>query len=209
MTEIRPISELFEEEFLTIESEHISLRTILESFHERGFGFILFVFAIPLALPVPKPPGISTIMGIPILLLTFQQMIGRHTIWLPDRILDKSFSRAKFIGLIKASIPWIKRLEIFIKPRLGFITQGLFSHFIGLAGLIMTLCVMVPLPLTNTVPSMGVALMAIGVIMRDGLAVLVGMIVGLIWVFLLAYCYIYFGTEGIEFLKQTIKSFIS
>lgn len=208
MSEIRPISELLEDEFLTIEGEDITFRSILEGFHERGFGFLLFLFAFPMALPVPKPPGISTIIAIPILLLTAQQMIGRHTIWLPEKILNKSFSRDKFVGLISKSLPWIKRLEILVKPRLGFVTQGFFSCMVGFAGAFMSLFIMIPLPLTNTVPSMGIALMSIGVMMRDGLAVIGGMAIGLVWIFLWFYFAIYFGAEGIEILKQTIKSFL-
>jgi hypothetical protein len=208
MNEIRPISELFEEEFLNIDRDHISLRFIIESVHERGFGFILFLIAIPMALPIPVPPGVNIILASPLILLTAQQMLGRHTIWLPKKILDKSFTREKFSSLIRGALPWIKRLEIFVRPRLGFITGGFFSNLIGLAGLIMALSVMVPLPLTNTVPSMGIALMAIGVIMRDGLAVIGGMIVGLLWVGLLSYFALYFGMEGFDILKSTIKSYL-
>ena len=76
-------------------------------------------------------------------------------------------------------MPYVKKIEWFLKPRLGAVTQGVFSNFIGLAGLIMALSVTIPLPLTNTVPSFGIAVMALGVIMRDGLAVIMGAVVGL------------------------------
>lgn len=205
---IRSISELFEQDFLSIERDKISLSYILEAVHERGFGFILFLIALPMALPVPVPPGVNILLASPLLLLTAQQMMGRHTIWLPQKILSKTMSREKFTKMIKASIPWIKRLEFFIRPRLGFMTQGIFSNLIGLFGLIMALSVCVPLPLTNTVPSLGIALMGIGVVMRDGIAVLGGAIVGLAWVAALCYFAFLFGTEGIDMMKEAIKSFL-
>lgn len=181
---------------------------ILDAVHERGFGFILFVIALPMALPLPVPPGVNILLASPLILLTAQQAIGRRTIWLPQKILNKSVTREKFQNIVQGCLPWLKRMEFFIRPRMGFITQGLFSNLIGLFGLIMALSVCIPLPLTNTVPSLGIALMALGVIMRDGLAVIAGMVIGLSWVAALAYFAIFFGTEGIDMMKEGIKSLL-
>ncbi len=180
---------------------------LLEALHERGFGFLLFLFALPAALPLPGL-GVNTIIALPLLFLTVQQTMGRRRLWVPEIIKYKSISRAGFDKILETALPYITKIEIFIKPRLGFITQGGFGNLIGLAGLIMTLSICVPLPLTNTVPAMGVALMALGVIMRDGLAVLAGMVVGLVWVAMIAYVLIFIGTEGLDLIKETIKSFL-
>ena len=88
----------------------------------------------------------------------------------------------------------------------NFITQGVFSNIIGAMGFIMALAVSIPLPLTNTVPAFGIALMSVGVLMRDGLAVIAGALIGLAWVTLLTVFMIYFGTEGIDMIKEFIKS---
>ncbi|MFN3700290.1 MAG: exopolysaccharide biosynthesis protein [Alphaproteobacteria bacterium] len=205
---IRSISELFETEFLNKTQDTLSFREILESVHERGFGFILLLIALPMALPIPVPPGVNILMASPLILLTAQQAIGRKTIWLPQRALNRSISREKFEKMLRACLPWIKRMERIIRPRFGIITQGLFSNLIGICGFVMALSVLIPIPLTNTVPSLGIALMAVGVIMRDGLAVIAGAMIGLLWVGLLTYFALYFGLEGIEILKDTIKSFI-
>lgn len=84
----------------------------------------------------------------------------------------------------------------------------MFSHLIGVFGLIMALTICVPLPLTNTVPSIGIAVMAIGVLSRDGLAVIAGAAVGMVWVVILALALIFLGTEGIDFVKDTIKGWL-
>lgn len=189
------------------DSEDLSLGQILEIFHERGFGFILFLFALPAAIPLPAI-GINLIIAIPLLFLTVQQMIGRHTIWFPQSIRNKKIKTQRFNNFLDASVPWMKHLEFFIRPRFGFITQGLFSCFIGLCGFIMALSVCVPLPLTNTVPSMGIALMALGVVMRDGLAVIGGMLIGLCWIALLVLILIFIGVEGFDLINVTIKAYI-
>ena len=53
---------------LLAEEGRISIDSLLESFHERGFGLALFIFAIPMAIPVPKPPGISSLFAVPLVL---------------------------------------------------------------------------------------------------------------------------------------------
>ena len=205
--EPRTLSQLLNDLTGHIDGDQVSVKTILEAFQERGFGFFLFLIALPAALPIPAL-GISTIIALPLMILTFQQAIGRHTVWIPSFLKAKTVSRKRVEGFIKTASPWIKRLEFFTKPRLSFITQGVFSILIGIAGFIMSMAVAIPLPLTNTIPAFGIAVMAIGVLMRDGLAVLVGMMIGTLWVALLAGVTIFLGAEAIDLVKGIIKGFL-
>ena len=186
---MRSLSQLLHDFVLELEqgqieniNKNITFKAFVEALHERGFGIILFIFAAPMGLPIPVPPGLNVILAIPLLFLTFQQMTGAHRPWFPDWVLRREISRQKIIHALNAVIPWIEKFEYLIRPRLEFMTRGLSSRLIGLAGFYMALAVCVPVPLTNTVPSFGIAMMAIGVLMRDGLAVLVGLAVGTAWV---------------------------
>jgi len=205
--EIRPLSALLDDIKAHVSGENITIKALIEAFHERGFGLMLFFFALPAALPLPGL-GINTIIALPLILLTAQQAVGRHSIWMPKKLNDKNLSQKTVFGFVDGAQPWIKRLEFFIRPRLGFITQGVFSHAIGALGFIMALAVAVPLPLTNTVPAFGIALMAIGVLMRDGLAVIGGAIIGIAWVATLVFVTLYFGEQGIDIAKDFIKSLL-
>jgi len=180
---------------------------LLEALHERGFGFLLFIFALPAAIPLPGL-GVNIIIALPLLFLTAQQAMGRQSIWIPASIKHKSISRETFNGMVDKSLPLVKRIEFFVRPRLGFITDGVFSVFIGILGLVMALSICVPLPLTNTVPAFGIALMAVGVIMRDGLAVIAGAMIGTAWVFMIFFVIIFFGMEGVDLVKETIKGWL-
>ena len=188
-------------------AEKVCTFDLIEALHERGFGFLLFIFALPAALPLPGL-GVNVIIALPLLFLTIQQAMGRHRVWIPDKIKYKSISRARFEKMLDSALPSIQKLEILIKPRLGIVTHGVFGNLIGVCGLIMALSICVPLPLTNTIPAMGIALMALGVIMRDGLAVIAGAILGLAWVAMISYVLIFIGTEGLDMVKETIKSFV-
>jgi hypothetical protein len=203
----RSLSDLLNDLQAQTVAKEISLKTLLETFHERGFGFFLLLFSLPAALPIPAI-GLNAIIALPLLILTAQQAAGRHTIWLPESWLSKSISKKKIDGYIETASPWVRGVENFVRPRLPFITQGFCSNMIGIFGFVMALAVTIPLPLTNTVPSMGIAFMAMGVLMRDGLAVIIGILIGIGWILLLSWLIIFFGSEAIDLVKTTIKNFI-
>ena len=206
---IRSLSDLLDDTSTNImkEEEQITLKQLLIAFHERGFGFFLFLFSLPAALPLPGL-GINAIIALPLLLLTAQQVMGRHTIWLPSRLQKRTLQREKIINFLQRARPWIQRVEFLIRPRLGAITHGVFSRLIGVFGFIMALCITIPLPLTNTVPAFGIAVMAVGVLMRDGLAVIAGAAIGLTWIILLVNVIILYGPDGIDMIKETIKALL-
>ncbi len=200
----RTLSELLSDLNDHIQTPEITIKELLEAFHERGFGFFLFLFALPAALPIPAF-GINTIIALPLILLTAQQAMGRHTIWIPKKWKAKTISKASVTGFIDTATPWIKRLEFFVRPRLSFITQGHISKLIRAMGFVMALAVSIPLPLTNTIPSFGIALMSIGILMRDGLALIAGALIGLTWVIFLVGFVTVYGPEGFDIVKEFIK----
>ena len=203
----RPISQVLVDLKDQVPEEKVCTFDLLEALHERGFGFLLFIFSLPAAIPLPGL-GVNVIIALPLLFLTAQQAMGRQSIWIPEKMKYKSISKEKFEAIVDKSLPFVKKIEFFVRPRLGFITQGVFSVFIGLLGMIMALSICIPLPLTNTVPAFGIALMAVGVIMRDGLAVIAGAIIGTAWVFMIFFVIIFFGMEGVDLVKETIKGWL-
>lgn len=206
--DIRSLADVLDDFNGGLTGDRVTMGTILQSFHERGFGILLLFFAAPMALPVPVPPGLNIALASPLLLLTAQLAMGRHTIWLPRRMKEKSLPVSKLKTLHGALTPWLRKLEFFIRPRLGFVTQGPAARLFGALALLMALAICIPVPLTNTVPSLGIALMAIGIGMRDGLAVLAGAVIGMAWISLLGFAVIIFGPEAFEIVKETIKSLI-
>ncbi len=203
----RTLSEVLLDLKQKLPPEKVCTFDILEALHERGFGFLLFIFALPAALPRPAL-GINFIIALPLLFLTTQQAMGRHQIWFPEKIKYKSINRKTFESILDKGLPFIRFIEKFIRPRLGFITQGYFSNIIGILGVIMALSICVPLPLTNTVPAFGIAMMAMGVIMRDGLAVIIGALIGTLWVAMVFGVLAFVGLEGIDLIKETIKGWL-
>lgn len=176
-----------------------TLAHIMDAMHERGFGVLIILFSLPMAIPLPVPPGINLLFSLPLLFLTFQQIYGSKRPYLPAFIQKKQINHEKLSCMIEKGKPWMSRLSIFIKPRMAFMTHGTVSHVIGVFGFLFALCICVPIPLTNTVPSFAIMVMAVGVLMRDGLAILAGMAIGTIWITLL-------GTLGVAGFKAILST---
>ena len=185
MTSIRSLSEVIETYCHSMQGDKITVSSILEAFHERGLGMALILFATPMALPIPVPPGINVALATPLLFLTLQQALGAHTVWLPDHVQKKTFAREALQATLLKIVPFLKRIEILLKPRLPWVTTRLSSQIMGFLGFVMALTICIPVPLTNTVPSFGITIMALGLMMRDGLAVLTGAAIGTAWVLML------------------------
>ena len=63
--------------------ETLRFADLLAGLGERAFGALLLVFALPNCLPVPALPGLSTLMALPLVLLSAQLALGRRQPWLP------------------------------------------------------------------------------------------------------------------------------
>ena len=158
--------------------EGLTLREIRDRLDERAFGLMILILAIPCL--VPALYGVPQIVGIPILLLAGQMLLGREEPWLPEAVLKRRVSKAMLDRMAEFAIKrmgWFERLS---RPRLTLFTQGLAERAAAAFMILATLTIV--LPMTNTVPSVALALMSVGLIQRDGLFVAAGAAVATGWV---------------------------
>lgn len=160
--------------------QHLSLHDIIEHMDSRVFGVLLLILALPNTLPIPTPPGSSGLTGIPIILLGLQILAGRAAPWLPRRILyyQVSFKWCECITVKSARI--MHRIEKLLHPRLEWISQGIWMRAVG--GLIVLLGTLLslPIPFGNILPSVPIAIMALGIIEKDGYFIATGALTGII-----------------------------
>jgi hypothetical protein len=158
----------------------VNLGDLFDRMGERAFGLLLLLLALPCCLPFVY--GLPQIVSLPMLLLAAQMAIGQPSPWLPKSLRRREFSVASALDVVGRSRRYLKLAEFFAKPRIPIVTGAFASRIVGALLLIPTLSIMVPLPLTNTVPGIGVALVSVGLLERDGLFVIGGLLVGLTWV---------------------------
>ncbi|WP_374576905.1 exopolysaccharide biosynthesis protein [Phenylobacterium sp.] len=152
----------------------VSVADLLETFGDRAFGALMFVFAAPLVLPMP--PGVSALLGAPLIFITAQWTMGRKTLWLPKALLARTIPMADFRALVVKLKPHLARLERRLRPRLTFMYNPLGDRLVGALCFILALIVFLPIPFGNMLPSFAIAAFAIGGAERDGLAAVVGWI---------------------------------
>jgi hypothetical protein len=155
--------------------ERVSVGDILERCGQRAFGAMIFLFAAPNLLPVTIP-GVSALFGAPLLFLTWQLAYGRGTVWLPAFILKRSFARKDFEKIVNAILPGLRRIERVARPRLALLTTPAGERLIGIIGFLLAMIIFLPIPFGNILPGLALALLALGILERDGLAVLAGTI---------------------------------
>lgn len=162
-----------------------TIGTLVDSLGERAFGALMFIFAVPNI--IPTPPGTSAILGLPLVILTYQVMIGRQSLWLPAVVRQRRISREIIASFVNKVTPLMARLERILKPRLGFLAStDLAERVIGLVTFPLALVLFLPIPFGNILPAAAVACVALGLAERDGLAVAVGYALSLASVALLA-----------------------
>jgi hypothetical protein len=162
----------FEEE----RQPRVKLADILALAGERIFGFLFVLLALPSALPVPAP-GYSIPFGFAMFLLAVQLAVGAKMPWLPKGVLNYEMDLKQVQKVVKAGIPWLRRIEAIARPRLTYICTSIPGRiFMGCAIALMSISMMIPIPGTNTLPAMGIWVTGFGLTEDDGAISLGGLV---------------------------------
>jgi len=158
-----------------------TLREILDQLDESAFGAGLFFLALPCCIPFLY--GVPQVVSLPMMALAGQMAAGQDQPWMPDKFSQRKIDRKGLTQMAKGGRKWLGWIETFSKPRLTGITGRRSERIIGLFLCLFSASIMVPLPMTNTVPGFGVALASFGLINKDGVLVILGLLLGFAWIF--------------------------
>ncbi len=163
----------------TNNSNKVTLFDIKIALQERGFGILIIIFSLPLSIPIPVPPGYTTILSIPLILFSLQLLFGFHSPWIPHWLERKSFQSSTLAFVVERTSPALKKIEKFMKPRIPFIFYGPGEKILAFIMLICALSIAIPLPLTNFIPAIGTTFISLGIMSKDGLLSILGVLVSL------------------------------
>jgi hypothetical protein len=96
----------------------IRVRDMVDHFGHSAFGAMLFAFSVPNLLPLP--PGSSTVLSLPLVLLSPQLALGVTSPWLPRFVAKHELDRETLARGFSKLIPRLERLEKLLAPRLSF-----------------------------------------------------------------------------------------
>jgi hypothetical protein len=150
-------------------------------FEEKSFAVTVLLLMFLPALPLPTG-GITHIFELITVLLTAQMVVGRRTIWLPERLQRRELGTAltgKAIPFMVRRVRWFER---FSRPR----GARLFAHrwFVQLLGLLLmafalAAAVAPPFSGLDTLPALGAVVVCLAIILEDVLVLGIGTAIGL------------------------------
>jgi hypothetical protein len=76
-------------------------------------------------------------------------------------------------------VRYLSMMERWLKPRWAWLTSDLMERVIGVWLVFLTLVLLVPVPFGNALPSFAIAIVAAGLIEKDGAAIVVGSLIGI------------------------------
>lgn len=177
-----------------------TLGSLIDVFGERSFAIVfVLLMAVP-ALPLPTG-GVTHVFEVITMLLALELIVGRRTIWLPARwraLQIGGESKEKFID---ALLRRIRSLERISRPR----ARWLFGHRLsgivfGLAalGLALTAFLAPPFSGLDTLPSIGLVVLALGYLMTDVAISAAGAAIGVLGIASV----IFLGSIAVKFFKN-------
>lgn len=171
------------EQWLTSEGPK-TIGNLGEVFAEKSFAVtILFLMFVP-ALPLPTG-GISHLFEAITIVVAAQMVLGRSTLWLPERWKRRELGSAtleKAVPFIARRIRWFER---FSRPRAAWIFRDrLPRRFLGLLILALALAAALSPPFSglDTIPSMGAVTIALAIILEDAVVLAIGTVIGAVGV---------------------------
>jgi len=150
----------------------IRIRDMIDYFGHRAFGAVLFVFAVPNLLPLP--PGSSTVLGLPLVVVAPQLALGVGRLWVPRALAERTVQREALARGFDRLLPALERIERLLAPRLKFMFGPVGDRIIGLICFLLSLVLILPIPLGNMLPAAAVSALALAITQRDGAMALVG-----------------------------------
>lgn len=172
----------------TTEREQVAVDDLVQAVGHASFTPVLLIPALAVVSPLSGIPLFSATMGMLIFLVSVQMLLRRDRLWLPEWLLRRKTGSARVRSVflrLRPAMAWLDahtyaRLTAFVHRPLIFIPQ----MFCVLSGLVMPFLEFVPF--SSSLVGGAVALLAFGMLARDGLFVLLGLALylGPLWIVL-------------------------
>jgi hypothetical protein len=174
----RALSDVLDQLTSAIHGESIRVEEVVETLGNRSFASLMLIFSLISTSPASAIPGITAVVAAITFLLVVQMIAGRDHIWLPRFVMRRKMSTAKLcrgVGWIRKPVRFAER---FLKARLTFLFHRpwLWLPLILILGLTLFMPFMEIVPTSGSIASAVIALFAAGLLTRDGLLVVLSLV---------------------------------
>lgn len=170
--------DLVENGWAALSGDYTSIGDVVDTLGRANYPPLLILPALALVSPLSGIPGFTTVCGLFIAAVSLQQIIHRSTLWLPRWIRTARLRSDR----VRAAYRWLRVparwLDHVTRRRLGgLVTEPLVilpQLLCLLCGAIMPFLELIPF--TSSVLGVVITALAVGMLVGDGLLVLVGML---------------------------------
>jgi hypothetical protein len=156
----------------------VSVGALVQQVGRRSFGPLLLLAGLLAVSPASGIPGMPTTVGVLVMAVAVQFLLGREHVWLPGWVLRRRMSRQRFAQALRVARRPARAVDRVLQPRLTALTRAAGAYVTA------ALCVLVAatMPPLELVPfaatAAGAALTGFGLalIAGDGLVGLVSML---------------------------------
>ena len=188
---------------LAAQSREVCLADVLDDFGKASFGPVILMLALLVLTPLGAVPGMPTTFALLIALVAAQLLFGREHIWMPGFVQNRTVGAKKLHKAVQKLRGVARWLDEHSRTRLDFLTRGLWLRLAALG--IIALCLAIPpleiVPFAAAIPVMAISAIALGLIVRDGLVMLLALLLAAGAVG----AGFYFADDAIEAVEETVE----
>ncbi|MGM9513615.1 exopolysaccharide biosynthesis protein [Roseateles sp. DB2] len=169
-----PIVRRLRDAAATLQDERVSMQAMAQAHGPEAHGALLLLLAMPCLLPVP---GVATALGMGLAVLAVAMWRGRCASDLPKHVaaleLPRHWAQRVLVGLASAYALAGRHA----RARLSHLASAGRRSGLALVVGMMAAIIVMPIPFGNVLPAMALSFIGLGLVFRDGLAVLMGLLV--------------------------------
>ena len=163
--------------------QRFSVERILRSVGADRAEVSLLLLSLPAIVPVPVS---RSLVALPAGALARQLVSGERQLHIPRFVLKKVISRKSLAVALHAALPVIEAAEKLVRPRWSWVQHSAARRAIGLFVFLLAVAIAFPLFGFTSLHATSIFVMALGMAEQDGLAVLLGVVVGVLSLAVLA-----------------------
>ena len=179
-----------------LNEDDISFQTLINAFGHEGHYVLVFFLILPFLQPIPIP-GLSTPMGLLMIIMSLMYYLKKKPL-IPTFLGQRKVKAETVKKIIEVAHKFTFVVEKYSYPRMSLFLQKPFL-FVNLLIVVINgllLALPLPFPFSNALPGWPIFFQSLGVLERDGLAVLISY-------FLCAVSFLYFGVLGFALIQST------
>ncbi|MEA2867532.1 MAG: hypothetical protein QOE39_2247 [Bradyrhizobium sp.] len=155
--------------------DRFTLGWLMHNLHTRSFGIITLLLAL-----VAIAPGLSIVAGLLLMIPAFQMITGNTAPAFPRRIAAHPLPTKYLAAVLQRSVPVLRYLEHVVHPRWHTPIE-VTKRTVGVAVLMLSVTlVFIPLPLSNVVPALVIALLSLAYLEEDGVLLAIALLTAVI-----------------------------